>query len=282
MATPSKGFQIYGTRDYRHALRELVEARRLINKEMNFQFLAVAARIPKSYLSKVLSGSANLSSDQTYLIGKTLGLRRDELNFLLLLVERERCGLTDRQQELDAEIRTIQERHMQTKEHLPSTEVTDVGRDLSQFYLTPWAPILHVALTVPKFARNPMALQKILGIEAHEFQQTLRLLESLNLITPVSKGYQVDSPNFHLPPESPAYRSWRLQQDVLTAGAMLVRRDPKHYGFSVVFATQENVRIEIRRRFLEFLSEVKVLCDESQAEDVYQMKFDIFSWTKEP
>jgi uncharacterized protein (TIGR02147 family) len=281
MSKIPQGFVVYATRDYRAALRELVESRRLTNREMSFQSLAEVARIPKSYLSKVLSGGANLSNDQAYAIGKAIGLGREEVRYLVLLVERDRCGLKDRGQELDAEITAIQERHLETKEHLPGTTVTDENPEfVHSYYLTPWAPIIHVALTVPRLARNPLALQEILRIEPHEFQQTLRLLESLKLIIPGPKGYQVVKPNFHLPPDSPAYRSWRAQQDLMMSNAVLVKRDPKHYGFCVTFAAQESVRIEIRKRFLDFLNGVKELSDTSEAEEVYQMKFDIFSWTK--
>jgi uncharacterized protein (TIGR02147 family) len=275
-----KGFVVYATRDYRVALRQLVETRRLTNVAVSFQSLAEVARIPKSYLSKVLGGDANLSNDQAYAIAKSLGLDSEEVRYLVLLVEFERSGLDERRKELMSEIAVIQESHLQTKEHLPSKEVLSSESDLSQFYLTPWAPIVHVSLTIPRFARNPLALQAILGIEPQEFQKTLRLLESLKLIIPATRGYQVEIPNFHLPPDSPAYRSWRAQQDILVSHAMLVKRDPKHYGFSVSFAAKESIRMEIRKRFLEFLGGVKELCDKSEPEEVYHMKFDVFSWTK--
>jgi uncharacterized protein (TIGR02147 family) len=277
MNKKSKTFSIFATRDYRHALREVVEAKRAINRCMNFQILAEAARIPKSYLSKVLAGTANLSTDQAYIIGGELSLNRTELEYFLLLVDRDRCGVVGRQKDLDKKIEMMQEKYLETESHLVSKPPVSL-EDMAPYYMSPWAQVIHMALLIPRFAKQPQLLQQSLALSHTEFQKTLRVLESLGILTTTSLGYHVNSIHMHLPKDSPLFRNWKMQQDMLSLATQLDERDPKAYGFRVTIASTEDTRAEIRRRFLEFLKGVEEICITGEAEHVYQMRFDLFSW----
>ena len=279
MGLGKKNLELFGTKDYRKALRCLVEKRQLVDRAYTFQNLSELTRISKSYISKVMSGTANLSSDQAYSIGKVLGLSGPELTYFLLLLERERSALEERQKELDLEILRIQEKHLQTKEHLSDAGLKELNSDYFLYYTTPWAQVVHIGLTIPHFARDPQSLCTTLKMNKEDFLQTLHILERLKLVTPETNGYSVSFAKTHLTPDSPQHRSWRLQQDALTNAAFLERRDPKHYGYSVTYSATESVRAEIRRRFLDFLQDVQRLAGDSKPEKLFQMRFDLFSWT---
>jgi uncharacterized protein (TIGR02147 family) len=279
MGKSSSNLSIYATIDYRKALRTLVEARQISDRTLTFQSLAESTRIPKSYISKVLSGSANLSSDQAFALGKALGLSPEEMKYFLLLLERERSGLKERQRELDSEISFIQEKHLQTKVHLSNAGLTELSPDYSLYYLPPWAQIVHIGMTIPKFAKNPDLLRDTLDIGGTEFLYTIRTLEKMKLLTPQKNGYEVALPKTHISPDSPYYRAWKIQQDALANSAFLNRRDAKHYGYSVTFSATEAVRDEFRRKFLKMLQEAQELAAKSDCESVFQMRFDLFSWT---
>jgi uncharacterized protein (TIGR02147 family) len=278
--SPSKSaFHVYSTRDYRRAIDGLVSARKLSDSSMNFRKLADTARVPKSYLSKVLNGSANLSSDQAYTIAKALDLNPDEHEYFLLLLEYERTGLKERRRALLQRIESIQEKYLDTKEHLPMPQLSVAENDQAAYYLMPWAQIVHMGLTISRFAERPKLLQQSLGIDPQEFQTTLRMLEKLRIIGPTSKGYVVNQMNLALPKDSPLYPSWRTQLDMLSASAQLVKRDPKSYGLRVVFSADESTRREIHERFLAFLGDAQKLCEKSNSTQVFQMNFDLFAWT---
>jgi uncharacterized protein (TIGR02147 family) len=270
-------FQLFLIKDYRKALRGLVENRRPLDKTISYQGLAEKARIPKSYLSKVLAGTANLSSDQAFVIGTSLFLNSEELEYFLLLVERERCGVKARQIDLDKKIESIQEKHLETKMHIKAKVPVSVEQ-LALYYLTPWAQIVHMGLMIPRYSREPLLLQKALSLSVVEFRKTLRVLENIELISPEDGGYRVHSIHLHLPRESPQFRTWKMQQDALAMNAQLDERDSKSYSYRVVFSSDEHVRAEARQRFLDFLKGVEELCLTSESEHVYQMRFDLFSW----
>ncbi len=279
MLPSPKGFQIYASSDYRHALKGLVKAQQLTNKSLTYQSLAEATRIPKSYLSKVLSETANLNADQAYSLGKELHLDNNELKYFLLLLERDRSSLKARQEELQVEIEAIQQKHLQTQNYLSHANPTEHCVDLAPYYHTPWAQIVHIGLTVPRFATNPELLRITLKMESHEFLRTLRVLESIKLIIPGANGYETKMPRTHLTPDSPHYHPWKLQQDALVSAAFLNKQDQRHYGFNVTFSCTEKLRTEIRRKFLEFIKSVEEQSVLAPAEQVLQLRFDLFSWT---
>ena len=72
----------------------------ILVQQAAFQSLAHAARIQKSYLSKVVTGRADLTTDQLYLICRHLDLDPEAARYLELLLERERSGVAERREEL--------------------------------------------------------------------------------------------------------------------------------------------------------------------------------------
>src|SRR4051794_8890731 len=91
---------IYSYKDYKLFLRDAADARKIGDATFSYARLAGQAKIQRSYLSHVLNGEAHLNADQLYEAGQFLRLATDELDYLLLLLDAERCQSPERKRRL--------------------------------------------------------------------------------------------------------------------------------------------------------------------------------------
>jgi hypothetical protein len=57
-------------------------------------------------------------------------------------------------------------------------------------------------------------------------------------------------------------------------------QDAGNYAFSVTFSCDEEGRKKIQEEFLKYLKSVQKTVQNAGSEEVYQINFDLFSWTK--
>ena len=83
--TDKSNMNIYEELDYRVILRKTIEERKRVDSSSNFQKLATAIRVQKSYLSKVFRETTDLNTDQLFLACEHLEFTSDQKNYLFLL-----------------------------------------------------------------------------------------------------------------------------------------------------------------------------------------------------
>ncbi len=267
--------------NYRECLTHCVQVRQSTRPDLNFQKLAEGARVSKSYLSKVLSGKANLSGDQLFLIAQELKLSEDETSYLELLLEKERCGVKERIRLFDRRLSEMRERHLQARSFLVSEEAASVPEGLQLYYLDPWVTLVHVGLTIPTYSRNPQRLAQALGIDSKTLDACVTSLVTLGLAEHTLKGVRILKDSVHLEKGSPFYPAWRSQLQLLGLSRCARQRGQNAMGISVVFSSNEKARNEFHTRLLELISQVQGLVAEGPFEDLYQFNVDLFRWTPE-
>lgn len=104
--------------------------------------VAEAARIQRSHLSNVLAGRSSLSSDQLFLIGRWLQLPDSAMEYLSLLLERDRCQVAERSKILDVRIKNFQRLYQRSDEQVvgPIWTKEDIG--LSQLLLPKFCALI--------------------------------------------------------------------------------------------------------------------------------------------
>ncbi|MCX6117883.1 MAG: hypothetical protein NT027_10090 [Proteobacteria bacterium] len=269
----------YDYKDYRDALRSLVKERKVLNHDFGFHSLADAARIQRPYMSKVIHGKAELSADQLFLICDALKLDSDQRSFLELLLEYSRSSLSVRKKKILAKIELISDSKKTTDSNLKSKVVEgSQSHDLSQYYLTPWTQLVHVALSIPRYAKDPNLLASILGISSLEMQNIISNLFSMNLLTTVDGSYQTLECYLHLNRQSPLFNAWRNQ--VRLAG--IVRQqslsETASYSFTALFSADEETRRRLQSKLLLLLKEFEGDVRDAPAKQMFQFSFDLFPW----
>lgn len=271
---------IYVEKDYRIILRKALEERRKLDVDATFQGMAAFMRIQKSYLSKVLHGHAELSSDQMHLACQYLEFSEEQLGYMMLLLEYARSGLHDRKEKLGAEIGRIQKKYLETKEHIAARTVGGAG-GLAEYYLDPLYQIVHICLSIERYAHDLGLLARDLEVRPARVASAVNKLEQLGIIARApDRGIRVLMRNVHLPREAAVYPAWRNQLKVLSMQRLQSMSNDYSYSFAVVFSADEETRKKIQSRFLELLKEIEPFVKAAPAEDTFAMSFDLFSWTK--
>jgi uncharacterized protein (TIGR02147 family) len=271
---------IYNELDYRQILKKLVENRKKIDSSVNFQNMASSCRIQKAYLSQVIKGVRDLNQDQLYMACQYLNLDSDEKKFLVMLLEYSRCGLEERKKEILKKIKLFQKDKRKTSSHIDVNEMNERKVNREDYFLDPLNQIIHMCLSIPEFKVNPKLISKNLFLPREKVLSSLKKLESMGIIEFSENGILDKEVDLHLPQDSPIFDAWRSQLNTLSLNRIKKLKDSKTYNFSAIFGSNEKIRKEIHTHFLEFLNKTKELVTDSEVEEVFQVNFDLFSWTE--
>jgi uncharacterized protein (TIGR02147 family) len=265
--------------DYREALRELVVERKRLDTQFGFHSLADAARIQRPYMSKVISGKAELSVDQLYLICESLGLDSERAEFIELLLNYSRSAVTSRKKKLKSRIDATALSKRTSHANLKSKVATTTGNDdLTLYYLNPWTQIVHVALSIPRYSSDPKLLAQVLGISPHIMQTIFRDLTALNLIYTEGDKILPRDGHLHLSRSSAVFQPWKTQIRLAGMQRQSNLTEDTSYSFTAVFSATEEARKKIHAKFLLFLKEFEVEARDAESHNIYQIAFDLFPW----
>jgi uncharacterized protein (TIGR02147 family) len=269
---------IYRETDYRTVLKGLVEEGRELDRSVSFQALAAHVRVPKSYMSRVTHGDADLSPDQLYLACDYFDLTTEEEAYLQLLLEHARSGLERRRKELWQSILAEQRRHLDPGKHL---ETKESGADLplqSEYYLDPIIQIVHAAIAIPHYQNDLKRLANELRVPPERVADAVNRLERMGVCERTPEGLAVREASLHLPKDSPLAVAWRNQLKLLAMQRLQVLPTEEAYAFSVVLSGSRALENTIRARFLEVLQDLKKAVEGAPPERVYQMSIELLPW----
>jgi uncharacterized protein (TIGR02147 family) len=274
---------IFSTTDYREALRSAVKARKQTEKKFTFAQLAEAARVQRPYLSKVLKGTADLNADQLYLISARLQLSHEEQDYLQLLLSFERTGVASRRTELKSKILQLAEKHTSMAQHTSAAVHTPRSHSNDAFidyYLDPFAQIVHMGLVIPRFSREPAALAGELGISPSYLNGIILQLERLGLITRTASRITTKPTKLFLSKDSPVFRSWRNLVKGMSMQRLNQLPESETFFFSTTFSSDAETYAFIRRKFLEVIKECEPKISAAKDENVYSLTMEAYPWTR--
>jgi len=271
---------IFQLSDYKNVLRQcLLERKEHVAKSFTFQIMATACRIQKAYLSKVLNGDGHLNDDQIFMACRFLGFSHEETDFTLALYHFEKSTFAERRTDLSRKIQRIRESAGMTHKHIQADSQTSTSPEFTEYYLDTYLPIVHMFLTINRYAENVSLIAKDLRLKAATVTDALRKMQRLGIIEIVDGRYSVKIDHIHLPSDSPVFRTYQSLVKLRTIERLQsVERDGA-YSFSVIFSTSEDVRRRIKQRFLDFLKQAEHDVETGPQDHVFQMNFDLFGWS---
>ena len=264
--------------DYRLGLLAILEKRKKDTPGFTQTRLADQSGIKNTYLTNVLKGRGNFSSDQIFALAKNLKLSRLETQFLFVLRELDQTVMPERRLLLQSELQALRQKAKKT-EHRIATQVADDDPErVVRYYSDPQIKIVHILLQIPRFANNPALLGPTLGLQPDAVNRVLEVLIDLAIIRYETKSIQVLKKNYHLPKESPMLLAHQVLMRLKSAERLQVVSPEKRYSFSVTFSTSESTRAAIHEEFLQFLAKIESQVKSSVGENAYQINFDLFPW----
>lgn len=272
--------EFFTNSDYRKLIQYLIEREKSKGVECTFSKLADAIRIQKPYMSKIMNGMADLSEDQLHLLCEYFSIDGEEKDYFELLLKFSKSALRERKDTLKKQILKIQSIKLDLKNNIEAEKISDHNPLFNEYFLDPHMQIVHVALNIKRF-QNIDKLSQTLQISKNKISEILKKLENLKLIEFKNNRYHVTNQSLHLPKESNLFHP---QQSLIRIKSIEQQQaksiDSGNYSFSVTFSCDETGRKKIQEDFIKYLKSVQKTVQSSGTEEVFQINFDLFSWTK--
>lgn len=230
--------------------------------------------IQTSYLSRVLSGEAQLSLEQGFLLNEFFKHDSNESDFFMLLLQKDRSGTPALKEFFITKIDKIRSERAQLKNRIDS-KVHISPLDQSKYYSHWLYIVLHMLCSIPKF-QNKELLIKFLGLPLNTINSAIEFLTNVGLLVQSSDGFlQVGPSQIHLPYDSPFilqhHRNWR-EHSIRQFDSQ--KKESLHY--SGVFTLSEQDANLIRERLLEVIQENLKTVRPSKEEVAYVSLIDFY------
>jgi hypothetical protein len=266
----------YSFDDYKEFLRAVISARKKANPDWGSGRFADEIGIQRSYLSRVLHGPADFSSDQLYLASELLGLGAGERRYLLLCLEIARTGVAARKKELLAERGRLQKLNLRSEKYLKSNLAKPEELPYPEYYANPLCPLVHMLLTMPAYARDPRQIPARLNVSPEALAPVYSVLERCQLIRPTKKGYEVISKALHIEARSYLSRLYATQFRLKAIERQQGPQDEADYFFTASFTADEKVRRKLKERLLETLKWLSSEVEQGEPKELFHVNFDLF------
>ncbi len=269
----------YDQTSYKSVLKTAVLESTL--KSRTFQAMAEHCRIQKTYLSKVLNRDGHLSEDQLFLALDYLGFDDEARDFTMLLHAWERSTLPSRRDELSRRLDQIRALKLKTESNLKVKVTETTPLDLAEYFLNPILQIIHMCLTIKKYAHDPEKISAVLRIDREALGRHLKSLQKMGIIRVQKKSAHVEvvMNNLHLPSDSVLQGSYSAKMRLKALEQIENVDSSNAYRFSALFSASEQVKQEIHASFMNWLKETQKRVQTSREDHVFQINFDLVKWT---
>lgn len=198
---------------YKQYLHDALQARSQ-NQKGSLSRMAEHLGVQPSYLSQVLRGNKDVSSEQALKIGEHLGLSEIETDYFLCLLLRERAGSPALKRYYKSKINDLQRRSRKfTIETEQTVELSEA--DKSIFYTTHHYAQIRILSSIPQY-QTVDEISSAVRLPRHKVTQIIQFLVSRGLCVQAGdERISMGPKRTHLDGNSPFiashHRNWRLQ-----------------------------------------------------------------------
>lgn len=239
--------------------------------------LAAATQCQPSYISQVLHGKSHLSPEQGERLIRFLGMTKDEGQFLLLLLHKDRAGTTELKALYQQQIEERIVQRLSVVNRLGANNV--LTEEQHAIFYSSWQYLaIHMALTIPELQTRE-ALAQYFNIGLERIDKVLEFLVKSGLAYLNKNSYTTGIPVIRLGKDSPHifkhHSHWR-QQSIES----LEREAPLDLHYSAAVTLSKNDISKLKDRMLEQIKENINIVRDSPSEEVYVYTLDFFSLKK--
>ena len=271
---------VFENNSYKQSIK--AQLRKLKGTQRGLTLRKLASEIPVQYtfLSRALSESedAHLNEDHLFFICERLEFHPEERDFIIL--QRQLGTAVDPKRKKYIQTR-IEEIRLKAGERAKTLEPSAVmGREMS-YLLEPRAWLLHAALNIASYRKDPRLLLPCLGINMEQLRELLRILSQNEFISLSDDGLgvvEIKQSRLHIGKTHPLMR---LHQQLLRAQlASRSSQSPESdkVSFFVTFNMDERSFEKVKDEFKLFLGKIENIARDSKDEGVYQLAFDLLRW----
>ncbi|WP_413585056.1 TIGR02147 family protein [Bdellovibrio sp. HCB274] len=269
--TPS----IYSFKDYKKYLQKWIESHPMKGRGI-ISAIAKSLRTQTSFLSQVLSGDLNFSSEQALDLSGYLKLNDAETEYLLAMVAYSRAGSANLRARLKKQVETMKELGM--KERVVTYDAHELSPADQQVYYSAWYyAVIHIAATLTGLSTSK-AIAHRLGLSEALVKNVLDFLLAKDLVRKNKDGHIVfGNKSLHLDWNSPLQIRHHSNFRMMTINSVEkgVLLEDLHYSSVVSLANEDyqNIRDTISKMIGEAL---KKIAASEPAEELACFSVDFF------
>lgn len=232
-----------------------------------------AMGIHSAYLSQVLGGSKHLSLEQIERLSHHLHLSEIEMEFLLLMVQKDRAGTKSLEKFFDGKLELLREKHSRVSERLGKKD--SISEKDQNTYFSSWIySAVHACALVPGL-QTARAIAERLRLSEKETHNAITFLKEIGLLQESHGKVSPSSRWIRLKSGSP--QMVRHHQNArFRASESIYRNNPDDLHYSAFFAFSREDFVVLKELWLKALKESQAVIKASPEEDVFAISLDIF------
>jgi hypothetical protein len=147
--------------------------------------------------------------------------------------------------------------------------------------LDPICVLVHVALFISKYKKDPLQLCSLLGISKEKLKHELQVLNNCTYIVLGKSPFDVQSVSAKAPHFGREHALTRTHQAALKT-ALMTRlgqtSEESKESFIVTFTMDEKGFKAAKEEFGEFIKKIQTIYKSARHERLYQLNFDLLEW----
>jgi uncharacterized protein (TIGR02147 family) len=257
---------VFEYRDYKEYLTVYVKTRPQAGHGEKSK-IAEAIRVHNAYLSQILQGKADLSTEQAFALSGYLGFSSEETDFFLLLVQYARAGNADLKRHYLQKIEMMEMNRSVLKNRTRYDQKVLSRVDQATYFSSWYYAVIHLMITTMKGFQTLSALEAALSIPPKVLRDAILFLEKTGIIEKNGEEYSVGKVSIHLDKDATTvfshHSNWRLQ-----AFKSLENNDSNDLHYSSVVTVNADDFMKIRNLLTESMDKFNEAVDGSKHESV--------------
>ena len=227
-----------------------------------------------AYVSHILNGLYEISSEQAEKLSTHLALNKEEKEFFIMLVQKDRAGTNSLKIFFEKLILEKIEQRESIRNRMKIK--SNLSIEDQAIYYSKWLySAVHIILTIPEYQSSPDSIAKYFNQDLFTIRQILDFLETRSLITLKNGKYFVENNFLFINKDSPLFSHqqnfWRQK-----AIESIYKNKKQDIHFASLFTISESDIKKIKDILLKSIEETTEVIKPSKEEKLYAICMDMF------
>lgn len=260
---------IYKYKDYRQLLKDRIQ----LEGRGAHGRMAESARCQSSYLSQVLSGSSQLTTEQAYAIASSWGLDEDGLEYVNGLVQLDRSATQEFRLYWQKKLSNLARRKEQLSERIYTSRAL-TGEEQAKYYATWFYPAIHTLASIPKF-RTVTSLATRLNLPRDIVARAANDLAAMGLVSLEGETVITIEHNVHSRSSGLMVSHHNVWRNIANQ-RLQDRPQGSNYHYTALYGLSEKDVSRLKDMIANFIRETRDIVAPSNEETAVCLAVDLF------